>query len=155
MGKRGQKYFPCEQWKRNLDLFFPHGESSNIRVYYLEKPGRESHGNEAWKPALEGRCLAKKSWSIVGFISKKLSPVVIYPEPQQQFPPQVFPCANQQGISFSALQATLPSWSRQGVPLNTKHWYICVSGVEKERLERDFGSPLPWEGVNSPFLCWL
>lgn len=23
MGKRGQKYFPCEQWKRNLDLFFP------------------------------------------------------------------------------------------------------------------------------------
>lgn len=80
-GKRSQKYFPCEQWQRNLNLFSPmERDQTSLPFYYLEKLGRESNGNEAWKPALEGGCLAKKPWTIVGFLSKKLSFVVIYTE---------------------------------------------------------------------------
>lgn len=109
-GKRGQKYFPCEQWKRNLDLFFSLLEraQTSLSLYYLENLGRERHGNDA----LQGGCLAKKSWSIVGFLSKKLSFVVIYTETPQQFPPQSVSWEHQckpARISFPALKATLPS----------------------------------------------
>lgn len=60
MGKRGQKYFPCEQWKRNLDLFFHHRESSDIHVFLLFAEARK---REPWEWSLEaslGRGMSSK-----------------------------------------------------------------------------------------------
>lgn len=108
------KIFSLWAVAEKLRPFFPYGDSSEIPAFLLFG---ESGKREPWEWSLQaslGRGMPTKEIMEdlgIGFISKKLSFMVIYPGTQQQFPPPSVAWEHmwkQEGISFSALQATLP-----------------------------------------------
>lgn len=111
-GKRSQKYFPCEQWQRNLNLFFPHGERSDISAFLLFG---EAGKREQWEWSLEaslGRGMLSKetmdycriSFKEIEFCGHLHRDSIAVSTPECS----LGVTANQQGIPFPALQAILP-----------------------------------------------
>lgn len=127
-------------------------DQTSLPFYYLEKLGRESNGNEAWKPASEGGCLAKKPWTIVGFLSKKLSFVVIYTEIPQRCPPQSVPWERLQtsrGFPFQLFRPFfLPNPAKELHEMSRADTFVPC-----ERRERNTGVGF-WEPL-APGRCEL